>query len=91
MSYKTGKVEVLAGDDRHIHLVHNRAKAEALRGEFKVCRRDDEAWWLDDVLPADGHDTPTFARSYRYAVDEGSDPERSGAVRAMLSYRRGGG
>lgn len=49
MSHATGKVEILAVDERHIYLRYHRARDAALRGSFLVCRRDDEACWLDDL------------------------------------------
>ncbi|MBU0753367.1 MAG: KamA family radical SAM protein [Gammaproteobacteria bacterium] len=61
MSHETGKVEVLAVDDKHIYLRYHRAKDASLRGRFLIYRRDDEACWLDDLVPAEGSDAPRFA------------------------------
>lgn len=58
MSHETGKTEVLAVDDRHIYLRYHRAKDAALRGQFMVFKRDDQAGWLDDLEPADGFAAP---------------------------------
>jgi lysine 2,3-aminomutase len=49
MSHATGKVEILAVDEAHIYLRYHRAKDAFLRGRFLICRRDDEACWLDDL------------------------------------------
>ncbi len=56
MSHETGKVEVLAVDDRHIYTRYHRAKYEHLRGRFMVFKRDDNAFWLDQLEPADDFD-----------------------------------
>jgi KamA family protein len=52
MSHETGKVEVLAIDDRHIYLRYHQAKLEQDLGRFFVCHRDDSAYWLEDLEPA---------------------------------------
>lgn len=62
MSHETGKIEILAVDDKHIYLRYQRAKDADLRGRFLVYKRDDAAYWLDDLEPAEGGDTPRFAR-----------------------------
>jgi KamA family protein len=49
MSHANGKVEIMAVDERHIYLRYHRARDATLRGSFLVCRRDDEACWLDDL------------------------------------------
>ena len=54
MSHATGKLEIVGVDDRHIHLRYHRAKDPALRGQFMVYQRDDEACWLDELTPAKG-------------------------------------
>ena len=52
MSYETGKIEILAVDSKHIYLRYHRAKDPGLRGQFMVCKRDDEAYWFDVLEPA---------------------------------------
>ncbi len=52
MSHETGKIEILAVDDQHIYLRYHRAKDPALRGRFMIYKRNDEAYWLDDLEPA---------------------------------------
>lgn len=49
MSHETGKVEILAVDERHIYLRYHQAKHESDLGRFFICRRDDEAYWLDQL------------------------------------------
>ena len=51
MSHATGKVEVLAVDDAHIYLRYHQAMNDEDQGRFFVCRRDDEAYWLDQLEP----------------------------------------
>ncbi len=59
MSHETGKVQVLAVDDGHIYARYHRALVAGLEGRFLVYRRDDDAFWLDDLEPA------TPARTHR--------------------------
>ena len=54
MSHETGKIEIAAVDERHIYLRYHRAKGPATSGRFMVFRRDDEAYWLDDLASATG-------------------------------------
>ncbi|MGB0715085.1 MAG: KamA family radical SAM protein [Phycisphaerae bacterium] len=58
MSHETGKIEVLGVDAAHIYMRYHRAKAPNLRGVFMVYKRDDEAYWLDQLEPADGFQLP---------------------------------
>lgn len=51
MSHETGKLEILAVDDQYIYLRYHRAKDPALRGRFMIYKRNDEAYWLDDLEP----------------------------------------
>jgi lysine 2,3-aminomutase len=50
MSHATGKIEVVGLDARHIYCRYHRAKDPALEGRMVVCRRDDGAWWFDDLV-----------------------------------------
>jgi KamA family protein len=54
MSHRTGKVGIVGVDRRHIYLRYHRAKNPADDGRFLVCRRDDRAAWLDDLVEVDG-------------------------------------
>lgn len=60
MSHETGKIEILAVDEKHIYLRYHRAKDEANRGKFMVCKRNDEAYWMDQLEPADPADVDYF-------------------------------
>lgn len=60
MSHETGKIEILGVDRRHIYLRYHRAKDAAHRGCFMIYRRNDDAYWLDDLEPVDDGSAPTF-------------------------------
>lgn len=54
MSHETGKIEILAVDEKHIYLRYQRAKDADLRGRFLIYQRNDAAYWLDDLEPVAG-------------------------------------
>lgn len=60
MSHETGKVEIMAVDEKHIYLRYLRAKDESNRGKYMVYQRNDDAYWLDQLEPAEGMDAPRF-------------------------------
>ena len=68
MSHETGKIEIMAVDERHIYLRYHRAKDSANRGQFMIYQRHDQALWLDDLEPAEGSDAPKFAPSSRFNI-----------------------
>ena len=49
MSHESGKVEVLAIDRRRIYMRYHQAKNQADQGRFFIRRRNDEAFWLDQL------------------------------------------
>lgn len=51
MSHATGKVEVLAVDERHIYTRYHQARDMANVGRFMVFQRDEAAYWLDQLQP----------------------------------------
>lgn len=53
MSHETGKVEMVGLTDDHIYLKYLRARLPEDEGRFMMFRRNDEAYWLDDLTPAD--------------------------------------
>ena len=73
MSHETGKIEILAVDDQYIYLRYHRAKDPALRGQFMIYKRDDEACWLDDLEPAEGLGAPKFPPSCPFSVFDGPE------------------
>lgn len=54
MSHASGKVEIVGVDAQHIYLRYHRAKNPLDEGRFLVCRRDDAAVWLDDLVVVEG-------------------------------------
>ena len=53
MSHETGKVEILGVDDDHIYLRYHQAKDPDDLSRFFVCKRDDQAYWLDQLDPVE--------------------------------------
>jgi len=54
MSHESGKIEVLAVDDRHVYLRYHRAKFKHDEQRMIVCHRNDDAYWLDQLRPVAG-------------------------------------
>ncbi len=52
MSHEVGKVEILGLDEEHLYMRFHRAKFTADRGRFMIFKLDEEAYWLDDLIPA---------------------------------------
>ncbi len=73
MSHATGKVEILAVDDKFIYLRYHRERDPADCGRFMIYKRDDQASWLDQLEPVEGTGTPKFPPSSPLAVDEGPE------------------
>ena len=55
MSHASGKIEVLAVDREHIYLRYHRAMNPLNEGRFMIMRRDDEAYWFDDLVEEESH------------------------------------
>ncbi|MGB2987796.1 MAG: radical SAM protein [Phycisphaerae bacterium] len=73
MSHETGKIEILAVDDNYIYFRYHRAKDPAMRGQFMIYKRNDDAAWLDELEPAEGFDAPKFPPSPRFDVVDGPE------------------
>jgi KamA family protein len=73
MSHETGKIEIMAVDERYIYTRYHRAKSEDLRGRFMIFRRNEDAYWLDDLEPAEGFPAPPLAPTDYAAIDEGPE------------------
>ena len=73
MSHESGKIEIVGVDDRHIYLRYHRAKDAALRGRFMIYKRNDEAYWLDQLEPVENVEVPFVEQSSLLEV--GSGPE----------------
>jgi lysine 2,3-aminomutase len=50
MSHELGKIEIVSVTASHIYLKFHRAKDRRDEGRFLVFRRDDSAYWYDDLL-----------------------------------------
>lgn len=61
MSHALGKLEILGVDRRHIYLRFHRAKDAARRGQFMTYKRNDAAYWLDELEPVQGGGGRRFA------------------------------
>ncbi|MEK7774755.1 MAG: KamA family radical SAM protein [Candidatus Zixiibacteriota bacterium] len=55
MSHESGKVEIMAVDDKYIYLKYHQAKHAEDAQRFFICHRNDTAYWLDQLKPVDGH------------------------------------
>jgi lysine 2,3-aminomutase len=53
ISHASGKIETVGMDDAHIFLRYHRAKDPADDGRMLVMKRDDAAYWFDQLEPAD--------------------------------------
>jgi len=60
MSHESGKIEIVGVDEKHIYLRYHRAKNPADEGRFMVYKRDDKAYWLDQLEPEPGLGAPVF-------------------------------
>ncbi|MCH7870812.1 MAG: 4Fe-4S cluster-binding domain-containing protein [Planctomycetes bacterium] len=58
MSHESGKIEICGVDQRRIYFRYHRSKHAENRGRFFSCRRDDDAYWLDQLEPAAGSFIP---------------------------------
>jgi KamA family protein len=54
MSHETGKVEILGVDAAHIYMRYHQAKDPRNESRFMVFKRNDNAFWLDQLEPVPG-------------------------------------
>jgi len=59
MSHELGKIEMVGLTDRNIYLRFLRARNSEDEGRFMVFHRDDDAYWLEDLVPVDENTLPT--------------------------------
>lgn len=52
LSHESGKVEIIGTDERHIYARYHRAKLDSDAAHVVVYRRDEAAYWLDQLVPA---------------------------------------
>ena len=58
MSHELGKFEILAVNEKHIYLRCHRGKDPEMRGRVLIFKRNDEAYWLDQLEPVESGDIP---------------------------------
>jgi len=73
MSHESGKIEILAVDERYVYLRYHRAKDAANRGQFMIYQRNDQAHWFDQLEPAAGTDAPRVPAEVLGAVSGGPE------------------
>lgn len=71
MSHESGKIEIVGIDARHIFLRYHRARDPVNEGRMQVFHRNDDAGWLDDLVPVDGLGGLRLA--YDQAADSAAD------------------
>jgi L-lysine 2,3-aminomutase len=54
MSHESGKIEILGVDRERIYLKYHRARYSRDEQRMIVCRRDDKAYWFDQLQPIEG-------------------------------------
>lgn len=73
MSHASGKVEIMGVDEKHIYLRYHRAKDPAKRGVMMMYKRDEEAYWLDQLEPVDEVVSEWFAAESRFDTVDGPE------------------
>ena len=53
MSHETGKIEIMGMDNEYLYLRYHQAKYASDLSRFFICRRDDRAYWLDQLEVVD--------------------------------------
>ncbi|MFH1747733.1 MAG: radical SAM protein [Planctomycetota bacterium] len=73
MSHERGKVEITGVDRRHIYLRFHRAKDPHCRDAVLAYKRNDDAYWLDDLEPIRGSGARKFPPSPSFGVMDGPE------------------
>lgn len=73
MSHESGKIEMVGLTKDHIYLRYHRARRQENDGRFMVYHRDDEAYWLDDLVPVE--QTPHPVRAFGHRAAHAIGPE----------------
>ena len=66
MSHESGKVEIVGLTDSRIYMRYHRARHATDDERFLIYRRDDKAYWLDDLVPIGPHPHPAYAADRRH-------------------------
>lgn len=67
MSHSLGKIELLGLSEHHIYLKFHRSRHDANKGRFTIFHRDDNAYWLDDLVPVEESPHPVAAFGHQPA------------------------
>jgi len=59
MSHATGKIEIVGADDEHVYMRYHRAHRKVDYGQMIVARRDEQAFWLDQLEILSGPEAVT--------------------------------
>jgi KamA family protein len=73
MSHDLGKIEMVGLSDRYLYFRFHRARFPEDEGRFMVFHRDDDAFWLDELVPADG--VPHPVKEFGHQPAKGLGPE----------------
>jgi len=60
MSHESGKIEIVGVDEHHIYMRYHRAKNSEDEGRFMIFQRNDQALWLDELVPAQAMSPENF-------------------------------
>ena len=77
MSHESGKIEIVAVDERHIYLKYHRAKSARDEQRMIVCHRDDKAYWLDQLKPIHGYHNDYY--------EQNGDTDHFGDIRQSVN------
>jgi KamA family protein len=73
MSHASGKIEMVGLTRHHIYMRYHRARLEADEERFLIFHRDDDAYWLDDLVPVD--QVPHPVRRFGHRPTQALGPE----------------
>jgi len=73
MSHESGKIEIVGVDDQHIYMRYHRARDPIHEGRFMVFRRDDSAYWLDQLNPILIAETPVILSEMPMTTESGPE------------------
>jgi len=73
MSHESGKIEMVGLTRNHMYLRYHRARDEADKSRFMIFHRDNDAYWLDDLVPV--AETPHPVSRHGHRTHLGIGPE----------------
>ena len=80
MSHRTGKIEILGADDCCIYMRYHRAYKKEDYGQMVVAKRDEQAYWLDQLTVVSGPESAVQAAAgfepYAWRATERRQHER---------------